>query len=99
MSEDLAGLGPPLYEDQTLLEADITRGATLILEPGPVPLRSQVTIILHQRKGVKFNKKLEKLTIVQVAEWQPRPHASHSQFFMTSLFSACNTEALGVAWG
>ena len=42
VSEDLAGMGPPLYEDQTLLEADIARGATLVLEPGPVPLRSQV---------------------------------------------------------
>ena len=50
-------MGPPLYEDQTLLEADIARGATLILEPGPVPLRSQVGDSLYtmqrfiQRRG------------------------------------------------
>ena len=35
-------MGPPLCEDQTLQEAEIARGVTLILEPGPIPLRSQV---------------------------------------------------------
>ena len=40
----LAGLGPPMYEDQTLLEADIAQGSKVIIEPGPVPLKSQVKI-------------------------------------------------------
>lgn len=46
-SEDnFAGIGPPMYEEQTLLEAGLTQGAKLIIEQGPTPLKSQVKIVL-----------------------------------------------------
>ena len=41
--DDLAGIGPPLFEDQTLSDAGLTQGQKLIIEPGPVPLKCQVS--------------------------------------------------------
>ena len=42
IDDDMAGMGPPMYEDQTVSEAGITQGSKLVIEPGPVPHKSQV---------------------------------------------------------
>ena len=46
IEDDTAGIGPPLHENQTVTQAGITSGQTVIVEPGPAPLSSQVAIFL-----------------------------------------------------
>ena len=36
-----------MYEDQTLLDAGLTQGTKLIIEPGPVPLKTQVESVAY----------------------------------------------------
>ena len=43
MDDDSTGLGPPLYENQTLADSGMRQGYRVILEPGVAPLDSQVT--------------------------------------------------------
>ena len=43
MESDDSGIGPPLYETQTLLEAEVGQGQKVIMECGRPPLSSQVT--------------------------------------------------------
>ena len=40
---DMCGLGPPLYESQSLVEAELTQGQKVIMECGIPPLSSQVS--------------------------------------------------------
>ena len=43
-TDTVSGLGPPLYENQTLVEAEIGQGQRVIVEDGNPPRLSQVTI-------------------------------------------------------
>ena len=43
VDDDSTGLGPPLYENQTLADSGMRQGYRVILEPGVAPLDSQVT--------------------------------------------------------
>ena len=40
--DDNNGLGPPLYENQTLSDAGLVQGQRVIMEPGPAPQQSEV---------------------------------------------------------
>ncbi len=42
--DDVNGMGPPLYESQTLTDAGISPGQRIILESGPAPTSNQVYI-------------------------------------------------------
>ena len=46
LEDDTTGVGPPLHENQTMTQAGITSGQTVIVEPGQAPLSSQVYAIL-----------------------------------------------------
>ncbi len=46
MESDDIELGPPLYEQQSLVEAEIKQGQKVIAEKGRPPLSSQVCIHL-----------------------------------------------------
>ncbi len=43
--DDVNGMGPPLYESQTLTDAGISPGQRLILEPGQAPTSNQVPLL------------------------------------------------------
>ncbi len=45
--DDVNGMGPPLYESQTLTDAGISPGQRLILEPGQAPTSNQVPCIIR----------------------------------------------------
>ncbi len=49
VDDDLHGIGPPLCEDQTLIEAGIIQGSRVILEKGTPPLSNEVynTFVLY----------------------------------------------------
>ncbi len=40
--DDVTGIGPPLYESQTLTDAGISPGQRIILESGQAPTSNQV---------------------------------------------------------
>ena len=40
--DDITGIGPPLYESQTLTDAGISPGQRIILESGQAPTSNQV---------------------------------------------------------
>ena len=42
LDDDSAGLGPPLQEDHVLSTAGIVQGSKVVIEPGPIPLLSEV---------------------------------------------------------
>ena len=42
MDDESGGPGPPLHENQTLTEAGMGSGMRIIIEPGKVPMDSQV---------------------------------------------------------
>ena len=45
LDNDQSGLGPPLYENQTLAEAGVERGQTVVVETGPAPLNSELPLL------------------------------------------------------
>lgn len=50
VDDESGGLGPPLYENQTLTEAGMGSGLRIVIEPGKAPLDSQVhkrLLIIH----------------------------------------------------
>ena len=42
----MSGLGPPLYESQTISDAKIRTGDRMIMEHGKPPLNNQVQLVL-----------------------------------------------------
>lgn len=42
VESDTSGVGPPLYEHQTLAEAEIGQGQRVVMEQGPPPLSTEV---------------------------------------------------------
>ena len=45
--DDNNGLGPPLYENQTLSDAGLVQGQRVVVEPGQAPLESEVSTDMH----------------------------------------------------
>lgn len=44
LEDDTTGVGPPLHENQTMTQAGIAPGQTVIVEPGQAPLSSQLAL-------------------------------------------------------
>ncbi len=47
IDDDLQGLGPPLCEEQSLVDAGITQGCRVVLEKGVAPSTNEVTVNYH----------------------------------------------------
>ena len=48
--DDNNGLGPPLYENQTLSDAGLVQGQRVIMEPGPAPQQSEIVLYFSTGK-------------------------------------------------